>query len=150
MPRRGRRMGSDAAAVQESPEITLSDAAKKIPEGSTVSESVTIAATVSPTESEIAAVAYRLWFNNGCPAGSDQEDWYRAEAMLKDALAAKCEGLWNRPPIPRRDSRTESEMLVAFRWEVHGHWEVWESEWGGARWIWDVATPAIGVSNRDG
>jgi hypothetical protein len=18
-----------------------------------------------------------------------------------------------------------------------GHWEIWESEWGGARWVWD-------------
>ena len=50
------------------------------------------AATVSPTESEIAAVAYQLWVNNGCPVGSDQEDWFRAEAMLKNALVAKCEG----------------------------------------------------------
>ena len=137
MPRRGRRMDLDATAVQEPSETTLSDAAKIMPEGRTVVESVTTAVTVGPTDSEIAAVAYRLWFNNGCPAGSDQEDWYRAEAMLKDALVAKCEGLWRRPPIPRRDTGTESEMLVAFRWGVQGHWEVWESEWGGARWIWD-------------
>ena len=149
MPRRGRRMGLDATA-REASETTLSGAAKIMPEGSTVVESVTTAVAVSPTESEIAAAAYRLWFNNGCPAGSDQEDWYRAEAMLKDALVAKCEGPWRRPPSPRRDTRTESEMPVAFRWGVHGHWEVWESEWGGARWIWDEATPAVGLSNRDG
>ena len=92
-------------------------------------------ATVSPTESEIAAVAYRLWVNNGCPAGSDQEDWYRADALLKDALVAKGEGLPRRPPILRCDTRTESEMLVALRWG--GHWEVWESEWGGPRWASD-------------
>jgi hypothetical protein len=31
--------------------------------------------------------------------------------------------------------KTEPEMLAEFRWE--GHWEVWESEWGGARWTED-------------
>jgi len=31
---------------------------------------------------------------------------------------------------------TESATEMSeFRWE--GHWEVWEREWGGARWIWD-------------
>src|ERR1035438_5130748 len=33
------------------------------------------------TEGEIATVAYQLWLDNGCPVGSDQEDWFRAEAM---------------------------------------------------------------------
>jgi hypothetical protein len=31
---------------------------------------------------------------------------------------------------------------------VEGHWEVWESEWGGARWVWGV--PCGGVPNRAG
>jgi len=135
MPRRERRMGSDATALQEAPETMSSGTAKMMPERSTVSESVKTAATVGPTESEIAAVAFQLWLNNGCPVGSDQEDWLRAEAMLKDALVAKCEGLSGRPSIPRCDTRTESEMVIEFRWE--GHWEAWESEWGDPRWIWD-------------
>ena len=65
------------------------------PEMSTVSESVKTAATASPTESEIAALAYQLWLDNGCPVGSDQEYWFRAEAMLKNknALVAKREDL---------------------------------------------------------
>src|ERR1039457_1622910 len=97
MPRRGRRMGSDATALQKSSETMSSDAATMMPERSTVSESVKTAATVSPTESEIATVAYQLWLNNGCPVGSDQEDWLRAEAMLlKNALVAKCEDLSRR------------------------------------------------------
>jgi len=119
------------------------------PETTTLGESVKAETTVSPTESEIAAVAYQLWVNNGCPAGSDQEDWFRAEAMLKDALVAECDGRSRRASIVR-DTRTESQVLVAFRWGVHGHWEVWESEWGGARWIWDEATPGVGVSNQTG
>jgi hypothetical protein len=125
MPRRGRMTGSDVTALQKSSET---------------------AATVSLTESEIATVAYQLWLDNGRPVGSNQEDWFRAEAMLKNALVAKCEDLSRRPSIPRCDTRTESEMLVEFRWE--GHWEVWGSEWGGARWI--CATPRVGVSNRAG
>jgi len=35
----------------------------------------------------VEAMAYQLWLQRGCPAGSDQEDWYRAEAELYDALA---------------------------------------------------------------
>jgi hypothetical protein len=112
MPSRGWTVGSDATALQESSE------------------------TVNPTESEIAALAYQLWLDNGCPVGSDQEHWFRAEAMVKEALVAKCEDLSRRPSIPRRDTRIESEMVAEFRWE--GHWEVWESEWGGARWVWDL------------
>ena len=57
------------------------------------------------------------------------------KAMLKNALVAKCEDLLRRPSIPRCDTRTDFEMLAEFRWA--GHWEVWESEWGDARWIWD-------------
>ena len=135
MPRRERRMGSDATALQEPPETVSSGTAKMLPERSTASESVKTATTVCPTESEIAAVAFQLWLNNGCPVGSDQEDWLRAEAMLKDALVAKCEDLSRRPSIPRSDTFIEFEMVAEFRWE--GHWEVWESEWGGARWVWD-------------
>ena len=128
-------MGSNPTALQESPETMSSDAATMMPESSTVVVSVETAATVSPTESEISTVAYRLWLDNGCPAGSDQEDWLRAEAMLKNALVAQCEDLSRGPSIPRFYTRADSEILVEFRWE--GHWEVWEREWGGARWIWD-------------
>ena len=128
-------MGSDATALQKSSETMSSDAAKMMLARSTVSESVKTVATVSPTESEIATVAYQLWLDNGCPVGSDQENWSRAEAMLKNALVAKCEDLSRRPSIPRRDTRTESEMVAKLRWE--GHWEAWEREWGAARWIWD-------------
>jgi hypothetical protein len=112
-----------------------SDAAKMMPESSTVSVSVKIAAPVSPTESEISTRAYQLWLDNGCLVGSDQENWLRAEAMLQNALVAGREDLSRPPSIPRGDTRTDSEILVEFRWE--GHWEVWEREWGGARWIWD-------------
>jgi hypothetical protein len=111
----------------EPSETVSSDTARMVPERTTLGESVKIAATVSPTESEIAAVAYQLWVHDGCRAGSDREDWFRAEAMLKDSPVAKCEGLSTRPPTPSRDTRTESEMLLTFRWGVQGHWEVWKA-----------------------
>jgi hypothetical protein len=30
----------------------------------------------------VAALAYELWIQRGCPLGSPEEDWYRAEAQL--------------------------------------------------------------------
>ena len=150
MPRQGMEMGSDAAALQKSSVTMSSDATKEMmPEMSTESESVKTDATVSPTESEIATVAYQLWLERGCPIGSDQEDWFRAEAMLKTALVVKCEDLFRRPSIPCCDTCTESEMPVEFTWERwEGHWEVWEREWVSARWVWDVRDSGVGVSNR--
>jgi hypothetical protein len=32
---------------------------------------------------EIAVLAYRLWHERGCPSGTDQEDWFRAERELR-------------------------------------------------------------------
>ena len=37
--------------------------------------------TINPRQ-EIEALAYRLWMERGCPIGSDQEDWFRAESIL--------------------------------------------------------------------
>ena len=34
-------------------------------------------------ESEIAALAYKLWQERGCPVGSPDEDWFRAGEELK-------------------------------------------------------------------
>ena len=122
-----------------------SSAAVMMRKTSTVSEPVkTAAATIGPTESEIATLAYQLWQDNGCPVGSDKEDWFLAKALLKSALVAKRQDLPGRPSVPGGGIRTEFEMLAEFRWE--GHWVVWESEWGGPRWIWDLATPGVEVS----
>lgn len=126
-------MSSGAIALQGSPEPERIDAAKIMPVCGTASEAVETAATLGPTESEIAAFAYQLWLDRGCPVGSDQEDWFRAEAALKKA---------------RRDTRTGAEIVVGLR--CWGHWEVWEMEWGGARWVWDWAggTPRIPLPNQ--
>ena len=137
---------SDATAVQKPSAPISSDATKTMPKMGTVSESVKTAATASPTENEIGAIAYQLWLHRGCPIGSDQEDWFRAEAMLKNALVAQCEDPFGRPAISCCDTRIEAEMLAEFPWE--GHWEVWEREWVGARWVWDVRDLGVRVSNR--
>jgi hypothetical protein len=107
---------------------------------------VKTSATVGPTESKIATIAYQLWLDRGCPIGSDHEDWFRAEVMLKNPLVARYEDLFSRPSPPRLDTLTESVTLAEFNWE--GHWEVWERELGGARWVWDVRHSRVGLANR--
>lgn len=37
----------------------------------------------APTRDEIAARAYRCWHERGCPEGSPEEDWHRAERELR-------------------------------------------------------------------
>lgn len=39
-------------------------------------------ASATPEFSEIAALAYQLWTDRGCPIGSPEEDWVRAEKEL--------------------------------------------------------------------
>ena len=34
-------------------------------------------------QDQIERLAYRHWIDRGRPAGSDQEDWYRAEAEIR-------------------------------------------------------------------
>ena len=41
-------------------------------------------ATRTITHSDIAALAYQLWQDRGCPDGSPEEDWYKAEEQLRD------------------------------------------------------------------
>jgi Protein of unknown function (DUF2934) len=35
---------------------------------------------------DIAVLAYHLWMKRGCPIGSPDDDWFRAEADLKNHL----------------------------------------------------------------
>ena len=48
-------------------------------------QAVAVAAAVvfySPTQDEIAALAYSYWADRGCQGGSPEEDWLRAEQEL--------------------------------------------------------------------
>jgi hypothetical protein len=143
-------MDLNATVRQESSKALSSDAAKTMREMGAVSESVKTAETAGPAESEIAKVAYRLWLDNGRPVGSDQEDWFRAEAILKDRTVAVCEALSRRPSILRCDVGAESEVLAEFTSEGwQGHWEVWEREWVGARWSRPLHAFKFGIEQTD-
>lgn len=97
---------------------------------------------------DIATLAYQLWLGRGGPIGSDQEDWFRAEAMLTNAGTVQCEDRSRRPAAPWQDTRTEAEMPAEFLWD--GHWEVWEREWVSARWVWDVRARVTNRACRSG
>lgn len=36
-----------------------------------------------PPDDEISTLAHQLWVERGCPNGSPDDDWFRAEAELK-------------------------------------------------------------------
>ena len=36
-----------------------------------------------PNQAEISALAYELWIQRGCPLGSPEVDWFRAEEEVK-------------------------------------------------------------------
>jgi hypothetical protein len=55
---------------------------KMTPETGATGESVKDTA-IDRSEVETARVAYQLWLDRGCPNGSDLEDWFRAEEILK-------------------------------------------------------------------
>jgi hypothetical protein len=40
--------------------------------------------TISPDHTEIAQLAYLYWLERGCPTGTAEEDWTRAEQDLKN------------------------------------------------------------------
>ena len=43
------------------------------------------------TQREIAALAHRLWQARGCPDGTPEEDWFRAEQEI-----ASSKGIWKK------------------------------------------------------
>ena len=47
----------------------------------------------TPRHEEIARLAYVYWHNRGCPKGSPDEDWLRAEAELRQQAVTTKESL---------------------------------------------------------
>ena len=45
-------------------------------------------AEARPAYEDVALLAYTLWQERGCPEGSSEEDWFRAEQELSDRLQA--------------------------------------------------------------
>jgi hypothetical protein len=46
---------------------------------------VTVEELSRPIHEDIAALAFALWQERGCPEGSPEVDWFRAEEELKTA-----------------------------------------------------------------
>jgi len=40
----------------------------------------------------VAQIAYQLWLERGCPGGSPDDDWFRAERTLQFSLVAEATG----------------------------------------------------------
>lgn len=49
--------------------------------------------TSGPTREEIERLAYQLWIERGCPEGTAQEDWDRAERLLHFSADKEADGL---------------------------------------------------------
>ena len=47
-----------------------------------VSEPLAASRELQPSRDQIAALAQALWEARGCPEGSAEDDWYRAEEQL--------------------------------------------------------------------
>ncbi len=43
--------------------------------------------TIDPAQTEIARLAYQLWTERGRPDGSADEDWFRAQDLLRSGRA---------------------------------------------------------------
>jgi hypothetical protein len=41
-----------------------------------------VSSEIHPMQADIAALAYALWQEKGCPEGTQEEDWLRAEQEL--------------------------------------------------------------------
>lgn len=65
----------------------MSRQSKHLHKASTDGRSRDILAAVSPDREKIARLAYLYWLGRGCPIGSPEEDWSRAEQELKNEQA---------------------------------------------------------------
>ena len=66
---------------QESELIMASRALKIDPKKTAATQREAV--STQTTEQSIAALAYQLWLNRGCPIGSPEADWFQAERELK-------------------------------------------------------------------
>ncbi len=70
--------------------IATAVAVSPAPQRRVTHRTTSVEATVPPppaaaTQDDIAKLAYALWQERGCPAGSGEEDWLRAEEQLLSA-----------------------------------------------------------------
>ena len=57
---------------------------RRVPKPATGNGSREIPATLNPDHTEISRLAYLYWLERGCPIGSPEQDWSRAEQDLKN------------------------------------------------------------------
>jgi hypothetical protein len=79
--------------------------------------------TASPLDREaIAALAYRLWQQRGCPAGSGEQDWLEAEAILRTESLREAQATLQAhaaapfaeaPPAPRKPRAPKAPKVAA-------------------------------------
>ena len=49
--------------------------------------------TMAPDQtSQISEIAYKLWIEDGCPEGKDQEHWFRAEQIYNQQVQKEGNG----------------------------------------------------------
>jgi Protein of unknown function (DUF2934) len=65
----------------ESPEILERNDAQEIVNGDHFSEPTSMP---MDTHAEISKLAYTLWCQRGCPEGSPEVDWFRAEQKFRE------------------------------------------------------------------
>ena len=64
-------------------------------------------------EANIRVVAYRLWEEEGRPAGRDLEHWYRAEIIVRSASIAPDRGHRSAPAKPKEKKTAAAEKKPA-------------------------------------
>ena len=40
--------------------------------------------TSQPPEEEVSSLAYQLWMERGCPIGEPEQDWFKAEEVIRE------------------------------------------------------------------
>jgi hypothetical protein len=77
-----------AASVPAYRKTPIASHKKHTPANSVGEPAARTAALHIPSHEDIAALAYSYWVARGCPSGSAEEDWLRAEGELCQATQA--------------------------------------------------------------
>jgi Protein of unknown function (DUF2934) len=72
-----------ASRARPKKRTTKEPASKTFKEVTIVSDDAATQQSQNSSHEEIAVRAYRLWEERGCPIGSPEEDWFRAEEEIR-------------------------------------------------------------------
>jgi hypothetical protein len=80
-----KRKGTKRMSIIENPEAALSGTATMGAAAATAMSMESVESSHSVTDhEELARLAYSYWIERGCPEGSPDEDWFRAETTLRE------------------------------------------------------------------